>query len=330
MPAPYSQDLRDRVIAAVAGGKSARAAAVWFGVSVSTAIRWAQRWRAEGDAMARAMGGDHSSRLKGHRAAVLDLVAREPDLSLAEIRDRVSAEHGVAVSGSEQADAQKKSLHAAEQDRPDVAKARRLFIRRQPALDPRHLLFIDETWATTNMTRRQGRAARGLRLLAPVPHGHWKVTTLVAGLRSTGITAPCVFDGAINGERFRCYIEQMLAPTLWPVDIVILDNLSSHKIAGIREVIEVRQAQILYLPPYSPGLNPIEQAFAKFKAGLRKAGERTRDGLWQAIGRRLDLYPPHECRNFLNHAGYATWSGSALNSCGSATPARLTRRQRTA
>jgi transposase len=212
----------------------------------------------------------------------------------------------VAVSGSEQIDAQKKSLHAAEQDRPDIAEARRLFIRRQPALDPRHLVFIDETWATTNMTRRRGRAARGLRLLAPVPHGHWKVTTLVAGLRSAGITAPCVFDGAINGERFRSYVEQMLAPTLWPGDIVILDNLSSHKIAGIREAIEARQAQILYLPPYSPDLNPIEQAFAKLKAGLRKAGERTRDGLWHTIGCRLDLFPPHECRNFFNHAGYAT------------------------
>lgn len=156
------------------------------------------------------------------------------------------------------------------------------------------------------MTRRRGRAARGLRLLAPVPHGHWKVTTLVAGLRSAGITAPCLFDGAINGARFRAYLEQMLAPTLSPGDIVILDNLSSHKIAGIREAIEARQAQILYLPPYSPDLNPIEQAFAKIKAGLRKAGERTRDGLWQAIGRRLDLFPPRECRNFFNHAGYAT------------------------
>ena len=119
------------------------------------------------------------------------------------MRGHRRAEHGVAVCQGAPADAQKKSLHAAEQDRPDVAEARRQFIRRQPALDPDHLVFIDETWATTNMTRRYGRAARGLRLLAPVPHGHWKVTTLVAGLRTCGITAPCVFDGAINGARFR-------------------------------------------------------------------------------------------------------------------------------
>jgi transposase len=167
-------------------------------------------------------------------------------------------------------------------------------------------VFIDETWATTNMTRRHGRAARGLRLSAPVPHGHWKVTTLVAGLRSNGITAPCVFDGAINGERFLAYVEQILAPTLRPDDIVLLDNLSSHKVVGGRAAIVAQGAQLLYLPPYSPDLNPIEQAFAKFKAVLRQAAQRTRDGLWQAIGRTLDLYPPQECHNFFNNAGYAT------------------------
>jgi transposase len=211
----------------------------------------------------------------------------------------------VAVCRSEQTDAQKKTLHAAEQDRADVAEARRLFIRRQPSLDPDHLVFIDETWATTNMTRRYGRCARGLRLLAPVPHGHWKVTTLVAGLRTAGITAPCVFDGAINGERFRAYVEQMLAPALTPGDIVILDNLSSHKIAGIREAIEAHGAQILYLPPYSPDLNPIEPAFSKYKAVLRKAAERTVEGLWSTIGRAADLFPPAQCRNFFKNAGYA-------------------------
>ncbi len=212
----------------------------------------------------------------------------------------------MAVSAGAADHAQKKSLHAAEQDRPDVAEKRRDFIRRQPALDPNHLVFIDETWAATNMARRHGRAARGLRLLAAVPHGHWKVTTLVAGLRCSGITAPCVFDRAINGERFRAYIEQMLAPPLRPDDIVLLDNLSSHKIAGVEDAIIAQGARLIYLPPYSPDLNPIEQAFAKFKAALRKAAERTREGLWHTIGRTLDLYPPQECRNFFTKAGYAT------------------------
>ena len=156
------------------------------------------------------------------------------------------------------------------------------------------------------MTRRHGRAARGLRLLSPVPHGHWKITTLVAGLRRSGITAPCVFDGAINGERFRAYVEQMLAPRLRPDDIVLLDNLSRHKIAGVEAAITAQGARLIYLPPYSPDLNPIEQAFAKFKAALRTAAARTRDGLWQTIARTLDLYPPQECRNFFTKAGYAT------------------------
>ena len=212
----------------------------------------------------------------------------------------------MAVSAGAADYAQKKSLHAAEQDRPDVAEARRAFIRRQPALDPERLVFIDETWAATNMTRRHGRAARGLRLLAPVPHGHWKVTTLVAGLRTSGITAPCVFDGAINGERFRAYVEQMLAPTLREGDIVLLDNLSSHKGTGVREAIAAQGAQLVFLPPYSPDLNPIEQAFAKFKAALRHAAERSRDGLWHAIGQTLDRFQPQQCRNFFNNAGYAT------------------------
>ena len=211
----------------------------------------------------------------------------------------------VAVSHGTEDHAQKKSFCAAAQDRPDVAEKRRVFIRRQPALDPGRLVVIDETWATTNMARRHGRAARGLRLPAPVPHGHWKVTTLVAGLRCTGITAPCVFDGAINGARFRAYVEQVRAPTLPQDDIVLLDNLASHKVAGISEAIAAEGAELLYLPPYSPDLNPIEQAFAKFKAALRKAAERTREALWDTIGRTLDFYPPQQCRHFFNQAGYA-------------------------
>jgi transposase len=211
----------------------------------------------------------------------------------------------LALRHGAQADAQKKTLHAAEQNRPDVAEARREFIRRQPALDPDHLVFIDETWASTNMVRRYGRAPRGMRLLAAMPHGHWKVTTVVAGLRSSGITAPCVFDGAINGARFRAYVEQLLAPTLRPGDIVILDNLNSHKVAGIRQAIEAQGAQILYLPPYSPDLNPIEPGFSKFKSALRTAAERTVESLWQTIGRTLDCFSPQQCRNFFKQAGYA-------------------------
>jgi transposase len=171
-------------------------------------------------------------------------------------------------------------------------------------LSPERLVFIDETWATTNMTRRHGRAKRGQRVVAPVPHGHWKTSTFLAALRHDRITAPCVFDGAINGERFLAYVEQALAPTLRPGDIVVMDNLGAHKVAGVRDAIEARGARLLYLPPYSPDLNPIEQAFAKLKALLRTAATRTVDALWHAIGHALDAFTPAECAHYLAHAGY--------------------------
>jgi transposase len=166
------------------------------------------------------------------------------------------------------------------------------------------LVFIDETWAATNMARGHGRARRGQRVVAAVPQGHWKTSTLVAALRHDRITAPCVFDGAINGARFRAYVEQALAPTLQPGDIVIMDNLGAHKVAGVRAAIQARGARVLYLPPYSPDLNPIEQAFAKLKTLLRTAARRTVDALWNAIGHALDAFTPTECANYLAHAGY--------------------------
>jgi transposase len=171
-------------------------------------------------------------------------------------------------------------------------------------MNPTRLVFLDETWATTNMARRYGRAPRGERVIASVPHGHWKTSTFVAGLRDDAITAPLVIDGAMNGETFRAYIEQFLAPTLAHGDIVIMDNLASHKVAGVREAIEARGASLIYLPPYSPDLNPIEQAFAKLKALLRKAAPRTVEALWAVIGEALSAFSSTECANYLADAGY--------------------------
>jgi transposase len=165
-------------------------------------------------------------------------------------------------------------------------------------------VFLDETWATTAMARRYGRARRGTRVVAAVPHGHWKTTTFIGALRHDGLTAPCVFDGAINGARFLAYVEQALAPSLRPGDIVVMDNLGAHKVTGVREAIEAAGAELLYLPPYSPDLNPIEQAFAKLKALLRTAASRTLEALWQAIGQLLDAFTPAECARYLAHAGY--------------------------
>jgi len=176
----------------------------------------------------------------------------------------------------------------------------------QASLDPRKLVFIDETWASTNMTPRYGRCEKGKRLIARAPFGHWKTTTFLAALRCDGITAPCVFDGPINGEKFRAYIEQILVPTLRPGDIVIMDNLSSHKSAAVREAIEAAGATRWLLPPYSPDLDPIEQVFAKLKNRLRKMAKRTVDALWDAIAIVLEDFSPAECLNYFRNAGYAS------------------------
>lgn len=154
------------------------------------------------------------------------------------------------------------------------------------------------------MTRLRGRAPRGERLVDYVPHGHWKTTTFLAALRITGLTAPLVVDGAINGEIFLAYVRLHLVPTLKANDIVIMDNLSSHKQEGVRAAIEAAGARLVYLPPYSPDFNPIEQVFSKLKALLRKFGERTIDALWQRLGLLLDSFDQHECQNYFRHCGY--------------------------
>jgi transposase len=174
----------------------------------------------------------------------------------------------------------------------------------QAGLDPDRLVFLDETWAKTNMTRPRGRSLCGTRLIERVPHGHWKTTTFLAALRTHGLTAPVVIDGALNGDLFLAYVRQHLAPTLRPGDVVIMDNLSSHKRVGVREAIEAAGARLLYLPPYSPDFNPIEQAFAKFKWLLRSSAERTVTDLWRRCGQLLDHFHEPECRNYFHHAGY--------------------------
>jgi transposase len=165
-------------------------------------------------------------------------------------------------------------------------------------------VFIDETWASTNMARRYGRAPQGQRLRAGIPHGHWKTTTFVAGLRLTGMMAPFVLEGPMNRSAFLAYMSQVLVPELKPGDVVILDNLPAHKGSWVRQAIEAAGASLLYLPPYSPDFNPIENAFAKLKAPLRRAAERTVDSLWTTIGRLVATFSPAECANYFAAAGY--------------------------
>jgi transposase len=171
-------------------------------------------------------------------------------------------------------------------------------------MDAGRFVFLDETGLNTKMTRLYGRAPRGQRLVAAVPHGHWRTTTFICGLRQSGVIAPLVLDGPMTGAAFRAYLEQALAPALNPGDVVVMDNLAAHKVAGIEAAIALAGASLRYLPPYSPDLNPIEQLIAQFKALLRKAAARTKEALWATAGQLLDQILPSQCRNYLANPGY--------------------------
>lgn len=307
----YSNDLRERVVAIVEEGESRREAARLLDIGASTAIRWIERWAKTGSVAEKPGTGHVRSPLKRHEQWLLELVAKEPDLTLDEIRARLRSvkKMKVAVSSiwrfyERHKITFKKTLRAAEQDRPDVAAARAELKAEQPTLDPRRLVFIDETAVTTKMVRHYGRAPRGQRLVGSVPHGHWKTLTYVAALRVDGLTANFVIDGAMNGVYFLAYVEQVLVPTLRKGDIVFVDNLPAHKVAGVEETIEAAGATLRFLPAYSPDLNPIEQVFSKLKAALRKGAARTVARLLKLIGRLVKTFEPEECANYFGHAGY--------------------------
>jgi transposase len=194
----------------------------------------------------------------------------------------VAAQCGASFDGTRSAS--KKSLRAAEQERADVARARRRWMREQGMFDPARLVFLDETATSTNMVRLRGRCPRGQRLVDHVPHGHWKTITFVAGLRRRAMVAPLVLDGPMNAQTFVTYLKECLVPKLRRGDVVMMDNLPVHRVAAVREVIEAAGAKLRYLPKYSPDLNPIEQAFSKLKAHLRKAAEPTIPRLSRRIG----------------------------------------------
>jgi transposase len=268
--------------------------------------------RQEGDIAPSRQGGDRTShRVEAHAERILSALVEKSDITLAELRDRLK-EHGVSVGigtlrrffKRRKITRKKKSAHAAEQRRSAVNAAREAWFEGQLDLDPTHIVFIDETAANTKMARLYGRAPRGERCRAAVPHGHWKTTTFTASLRHDRIAAPMVLDGPMNGDAFLAYVEQALVPELRPRDIVIMDNLPAHKVHGVRQAIEAAGASLRYLPPYSPDFNPIEMAFAKLKAALRAAEARTIPDLWQAIAEALRRFTPQECANYLAAAGY--------------------------
>jgi len=312
MPRAYSSDLRERVIAAVTAGMSRNEAAEVFGVAISTAVKWMQRLRDTGSWEAKPCGGG-TSPLEQHKERILAVVGERPDATLKEILAAVGKQ-GIHTSKSaldrflarHKITRKKKSLRAAEQKRKDVARARRKWIREQGLLDSTKLVFIDETSVNTNMVRLYGRCPCGVRLVDHVPLGQWKTMTFISALRHDGMVAPMLIEGPMNGELFRAYVEQCLVPTLKPNDIVVVDNLTSHKVAGVAEAIEAAGATLRYLPQYSPDLNPIEMPFSKFKAYLRKLAQRTIPGIGHAIRSFLSSIKGQECANYLSHAGYAS------------------------
>ena len=313
MARSYSNDLRARVAAAAGKGKSNRVVADIFGVSASSVSKWSRRYRTTGNADAKQIGG-YRRAILADQHSWLHARINEPDSDVT-VRGLVAelADQGIIVSYGtlwnfmhREGFSHKKTVFASEQDRPDVARKRARWKTYQGRIDPERLVFIDETWTKTNMAPLRGWSPRGQRLLAKVPGGHWRTTTFLAALRCDRIDAPCVINGPINGAAFLGYVEQFLVPTLSPGDVVVLDNLGSHKSRAVRDAIKSAGAHRLFLPAYSPDLNPIEQVFAKLKHMLRKARERTVDQLWDRIGELLYRFPPTECANYFMNSGYGS------------------------
>ena len=312
MARPLSNDLRERVVGRHETGESIRSVAAAFGIAASTVSKWTQRHRRTGSVAPDKFGGYRRALLEPHRSWIHARYEEKPELTLEGLRAELAA-RGIRVSHGavrkfmhDEGLSFKKSAFARERDRPDVARRRVRWKARQASVDPQRLVFIDETWAKTNMAPLRGWGRRGERLIGKAPHGRWRTLTFIAALRVDRIDAPCVFNGPINGEKFRAYVAHFLIPTLKPGDIVVLDNLGSHKGRAVRQAIRAVGARRLFLPPYSPDLNPIEQAFAKLKHWLRDAQARTIAETHTAIGKVLERFKPHECAAFFANAGYAS------------------------
>ena len=310
-----SNDLRKRVVEAVVeDGLSRNAAARLFKISIASAVRWAKQFETTGEISPKPSGGDRrSGRIEAHHDYLMGLIRRTPDITMLEIQERLIKNCGERFSVSvlwrffdRHGVTFKKSAHAAEQQRPDVLKRRREWFAGQLDLDPSRLVFIDETGASTNLARKGGRCRRGRRLRASVPHGHYKTVTLVAGVRLRGLVAQKVFDRPINAALFEEWVETCLVPTLSKGDIVVMDNLPAHKGPRVEKLVKAAGAELRYLPPYSPDMNPIEKAFSKLKAYLRKIAERTVAGLVRALEACTDIFKPAECTNYFGACGYDT------------------------
>ena len=304
----YSMDLRERALLDSDAGMKAADVAVKYRVSGSWVRLLKQRRRETGEVAPRVQRHGRRRMLEPHLHTLAALIAEQPDRTLAELKDALGTPASLATIWRAVAaldvTVKKKRVRPSEHDRPDGAAARVVWHAAAPTWDPTRLVFLDETGITNNLLRRYGRALRGARVHDHAPCARWQTSTFLTALRVTGLTAPGVFDGAIDGASFLAYIEQILVPTLHPGDIVIADNLSAHKVAGVRQAIERVGATLCYLPPYSPDLNPIELCFAKLKALVRAARCRSTETLWPFLGACLPHFSPEECRNYFRHCGY--------------------------
>ena len=310
MPA-YSQDLRQRVIDAVERKEgSIRQTARRFVVNLSFVVRLLQLKRRTGSVEPKPHGGGRRpalgptelERLKG-------LVEQQPDATLEELRDRLGVDCStMAISralGKLKLPRKKKVPRARERDTPETKRKRRAFRKRLAGIDPRRLVFVDETGANTAMTRTHGRAPAGQRVEGAVP-GHWDSVTLVCGLRLSGVTSAMAFRGGTDTATFQGYVEQVLVPELRPGDVVIWDNLKPHRAERVVEAVEGAGAEVIPLPPWSPDLSPIEEMYSKVKGALRSAAARTTEAVYAAMGSALQDVTPEDILGWFQHrAAYA-------------------------
>ena len=310
MTQPYSEDLRERAMARADAGETVRSIATALRISPSCVSKWRKLRRETGSLKPGKMNGHKKRTLSGANADWLRQRIRSGPFTLRKLTAELAARgvktdpRAVWVFVHAEGLSFKKTNRPAEQDRPDIARRRQRWKARQGKIDAARLVFVDETWVKTNMAPLRGWGPRSRRLQATVPYGHWKTMTFVAAL--CRISAPWIIDGPINGELFTIYAEQVLAPILAKGDIVILDNLGSHKGRAARNAIRGRGARLIFLPPYSPDLNPIEQVFAKLKHLLRAAQPREVEATWRKVGELLDLFSPDECANYLRNSGYVS------------------------
>ena len=304
----YSLDLRQRVLQDFQAGLNFARLGRKYSVSAEWTRQFIRRFQATGEIAARPPRIQKLPFHRRHETELRAAVAEQPDLTLEALRTRLGLDVSLGTLWNALAALKisfKKTPVAAERQRPDVAAERREFQALQGVgLDPDRFVFLDETRVKTNMTRLSGWGPTDRRVLESVPHGHWMTTTFVAALRSTGLMAPMVVDGALTGDLFRAYVEQQLAKALRPGDIVVMDNLACHKVAGVAEAIAAVGVSVLDLPPYSPDLNAIENVFSKVKGEIRKRKPRTQSECDALCGECLDWFPAAECRNYIRHAGY--------------------------